>query len=86
MSHDHNHLPSEIRHEKPLWWALGLTTTYLVVGWCKKNKTQVRSTIVELSDDECDSLADSLTTNGEAIKAKYGIDKKAVEAGATTGK
>ena len=31
MSHDHNHLPSEIRHEKPLWWALGLTTTYLVV-------------------------------------------------------
>lgn len=31
MSHDHNHLPSEIRHEKPLWWALGLTTSYLVV-------------------------------------------------------
>ena len=61
-------------------------TTYLVVGWCKKNKTQIRSTIVELSDDECDSLADSLTTNGEAIKAKYGIDKKAVEAGTTTGK
>ena len=31
MSHDHNHLPSEIRHEKPLWWALGLTTAYLIV-------------------------------------------------------
>ena len=31
MSHDHNHLPSEIRHEKPLWWALGLTTSYLIV-------------------------------------------------------
>ncbi|MCL7713230.1 cation diffusion facilitator family transporter [Stenotrophomonas mori] len=31
MSHDHNHLPSEIRHEKPLWWALGLTSSYLVV-------------------------------------------------------
>ncbi len=31
MSHDHNHAPSEIRHEKPLWWALGLTTAYLVV-------------------------------------------------------
>lgn len=31
MSHDHNHLPGEIRHEKPLWWALGLTTSYLVV-------------------------------------------------------
>jgi len=31
MGHDHDHLPSEIRHEKPLWWALGLTTTFLVV-------------------------------------------------------
>lgn len=31
MSHDHNHLPSEIRHEKPLWWALGLTAAYLLV-------------------------------------------------------
>ncbi len=31
MSHDHNHLPSEIRHEKPLWWALGLTSAYLLV-------------------------------------------------------
>ena len=30
MGHDHNHLPSEIRHEKPLWWALGLTSTFLV--------------------------------------------------------
>jgi len=31
MGHDHDHLPSEIRHEKPLWWALGLTTTFLLV-------------------------------------------------------
>ena len=31
MSHDHNHLPGDIRHEKPLWWALGLTSAYLVV-------------------------------------------------------
>ncbi len=31
MSHDHNHLPTEIRHEKPLWWALGLTASFLVV-------------------------------------------------------
>ena len=31
MGHDHDHLPSEIRHEKPLWWALGLTTLFLVV-------------------------------------------------------
>ncbi len=31
MSHDHNHVPTEIRHEKPLWWSLGLTATFLVV-------------------------------------------------------
>lgn len=30
MGHDHNHAPSEIRHEKPLWWALGLTGSFLV--------------------------------------------------------
>ncbi len=30
MGHDHDHLPSEIRHEMPLWWALGLTSTFLV--------------------------------------------------------
>lgn len=30
MGHDHNHAPAEIRHEKPLWWALGLTGVFLV--------------------------------------------------------
>ncbi|MCD7100099.1 cation diffusion facilitator family transporter [Stenotrophomonas sp. MMGLT7] len=30
MSHDHNHLPSDIRYEKPLWWALGLTSAFLL--------------------------------------------------------
>ncbi len=31
MSHDHHHLPARIRHEKPLWWALGLTALFLLV-------------------------------------------------------
>jgi len=30
MAHDHSHAPTEIRHEKPLWWALGLTSVFLV--------------------------------------------------------
>ena len=30
MSHDH-HAPSQIRHERPLWWALGLTAGFLLV-------------------------------------------------------
>ncbi len=30
MAHDHNHAPSVIRHEKPLWWALGLTGGFLL--------------------------------------------------------
>ena len=31
MGHGHDHGLSEVRHEKPLWWALGLTGTFLVV-------------------------------------------------------
>ncbi|MFC6838646.1 cation diffusion facilitator family transporter [Xanthomonas theicola] len=31
MGHDHRHAPAEIRHEKPLWWALGLTAAFLLV-------------------------------------------------------
>jgi cobalt-zinc-cadmium efflux system protein len=31
MGHDHSHAPTEIRHEKPLWWALGLTAAFLLV-------------------------------------------------------
>jgi len=31
MSDGHDHGLSEVRHEKPLWWALGLTSTFLVV-------------------------------------------------------
>ena len=27
----HSHVPSEIRFERPLWWALGLTSTVLLV-------------------------------------------------------
>ena len=30
MAHDHNHAPSTIRHEKPLWWALGLTGAFMM--------------------------------------------------------
>lgn len=30
MGHDHSHAPAEIRHEKPLWWALGLTGAFLL--------------------------------------------------------
>mgnify|MGYP001810119746 CR=1 FL=1 len=29
--HDHDHGINTIHHEKPLWWALGLTATFLVV-------------------------------------------------------
>ena len=31
MGHGHEHGLSEVRHERPLWWALGLTGTFLVV-------------------------------------------------------
>jgi cobalt-zinc-cadmium efflux system protein len=31
MGHGHDHGLGEVRHERPLWWALGLTGTFLVV-------------------------------------------------------
>ena len=31
MGHDHDHGLGSIRHEKPLWWALALTTGFLAV-------------------------------------------------------
>ncbi len=31
MGHDHSHAPAQIRYEKPLWWALGLTGSFLLV-------------------------------------------------------
>lgn len=30
MSGGHSHAPSEVRHERPLWWAFGLTAAFLV--------------------------------------------------------
>ena len=30
MGAGHDHGTSEIQHERPLWWALGLTATFLV--------------------------------------------------------
>lgn len=29
MGAGHDHATSEITYERPLWWALGLTTTFL---------------------------------------------------------
>jgi cobalt-zinc-cadmium efflux system protein len=31
MAHDHDHGLSNIRHERPLWWALALTASFLLV-------------------------------------------------------
>ncbi|KQH74955.1 cation diffusion facilitator family transporter [Xylella fastidiosa] len=30
MGHDHTHVPKGMHHERPLWWALGLTASVLV--------------------------------------------------------
>lgn len=57
-----------------------LATGWLIGGWCKTNKTETRSKVVELSDDECDSIADSLTQRGEGIKAKWIEDKAKIVA------
>lgn len=54
MGHDHDHLPSEIRHEKPLWWALGLTATFLlaeVIGAFLTNSLALLSDAAHMATD-----------------------------------
>ncbi len=54
MAHDHNHAPSEIRHEKPLWWALGLTSLFLlaeVVGAFVTNSLALLSDAAHMATD-----------------------------------
>lgn len=54
MGHDHNHAPSEIRHETPLWWALGLTATFLlaeVIGAFITNSLALLSDAAHMATD-----------------------------------
>ncbi|MEE7548481.1 cation transporter, partial [Xanthomonas sp. Kuri4-1] len=54
MAHDHNHAPSEIRHETPLWWALGLTGLFLaaeVIGAFVTNSLALLSDAAHMATD-----------------------------------
>ncbi len=50
----HDHAGGEIRHEKPLWWALGLTTLFLiaeVVGGLLTNSLALLSDAAHMATD-----------------------------------
>lgn len=54
MSGNHDHAPSEIKFEKPLWWALGLTFTFLVaevVGGLMTNSLALLSDAAHMMTD-----------------------------------
>ncbi|WP_045736676.1 cation diffusion facilitator family transporter [Xanthomonas sp. MUS 060] len=54
MGHDHNHAPTQIRHEAPLWWALGLTAMFLmveVVGGLVTNSLALLSDAAHMATD-----------------------------------
>ena len=54
MGAAHDHSPSEIRHEGPLWWALGLTATFLVaevVGAWLTNSLALLSDAAHMATD-----------------------------------
>ncbi|PPT73317.1 cation transporter, partial [Xanthomonas arboricola] len=54
MGHDHSHAPSDIRHETPLWWALGLTATFLlaeVIGAFITNSLALLSDAAHMATD-----------------------------------
>jgi hypothetical protein len=50
---------------------------WLVEGYTRKyTPDNIRKTVDKLSADECDQIADSLSRNGEAIKAKFAENEK----------
>lgn len=54
MGHDHDHLPSVIRHERPLWWALGLTAGFLlaeIIGAFLTNSLALLSDAAHMATD-----------------------------------
>lgn len=54
MGHDHNHAPSVIRHEQPLWWALGLTGSFLlaeIIGAFVTNSLALLSDAAHMATD-----------------------------------
>ena len=54
MGHGHDHGLSEVRHEKPLWWALGLTGTFLiaeVIGGLLTNSLALLSDAAHMATD-----------------------------------
>lgn len=53
-------------------------TTWLIGGWCRQHETEIRTAPVQLSDDECDAIADALMRRGETIKKMYVAEKQPV--------
>ena len=54
MGAGHDHTGGEIKHEKPLWWALGLTTVFLiaeVVGGLLTNSLALLSDAAHMATD-----------------------------------
>ena len=54
MGSGHDHGLSEVRHEKPLWWALGLTGTFLiaeVIGGLLTNSLALLSDAAHMATD-----------------------------------
>src|SRR3546814_16874488 len=54
MGAGHDHGGGEIKHEKPLWWALGLTATFLVaevIGVLLTNSLALLSDAAHMAND-----------------------------------
>ena len=54
MSAGHDHGGGEVKHEKPLWWALGLTATFLVaevIGGLLTNSLALLSDAAHMATD-----------------------------------
>ena len=82
MSTGHDHGTSEIRYEKPLWWALGLTSTFLIAeikGWTDTFTQPIDDTVALVTKyyNESASAGDLTFGDLDPDKVAAGVEAQA---------
>ena len=84
MGAGHDHGLGEIQHEKPLWWAFGLTTAFLVaevVGGLVTNSLALLSDAAHMATEGSPPFSRTLTRRPiEAMRSVH-VEAKEVQCG-----
>ena len=84
MGAGHDHGLGEVQHEKPLWWAFGLTAAFLVaevVGGLVTNSLALLSDAAHMATEGSPPLSRTLTRRPiEALRSVH-VEAKEVQCG-----